>query len=203
MRKFIYFVTFIIFILIFNFISLSKDSYNKFLLDIPKDIPEYNSHVFKYIEDSNYSIKNDIKYYIKKLPHKELQLKYAYKYNIPIRIVLIINYIESNFTNVIKSRHNLNYDNSIDWGVLQMNDNYSIGMKCKKAVLNKNYNKYYKYAYLLMRNKYLMADKNKVKTICFWNSLNYNTYTDYIDEFIKRARRNEEYRILRIFYSLN
>lgn len=134
--------------------------------------------------------------YLDKLPHSEIQKELIKKYNIDPRIIILINFQESGFTNIINNG-DLNMKKSgvshKDWGSMQMNSRYY--PEARQFILDGDYYGYYDYAYKTR----ISGQKSKnIKTwFMNWHSRTEEHRNNYYKDFlIRTSKKNTDLRQL-------
>lgn len=131
--------------------------------------------------------------YLDKMPHKDIQLKYMVKYNIPFEAGIIINFIESNFESDIQAVNKcFNAGGGVDYGSMQINDKYHT--QIKEYVRSNDIESYYNYAYKhLSYLKRYSIQKNGANyfqlMIKCWNSKTPSVQNNYEYGFLRRANK--------------
>ena len=124
--------------------------------------------------------------YIERLPHKDIQLKYIKKYNIPIVLAIFINYIESDFQDLIHNG-NLNKTGHKDWGSLQINDKYNPIVIT--YINEKDFHGYYDLGYKFMLSK---KSKNFYKWFTNWNNTKPHIAKQYYNALLHKINNQNE-----------
>lgn len=134
--------------------------------------------------------------YLNKLPHSEIQKELIKKYNIDPRIIILINFQESNFDDIINNG-DLNMRKSgicyKDWGSMQMNSRYY--PEAKHFIQDKNYYGYYDFAY---KTRILGQKSKNIKTwFMNWHSCTDKHRNNYYKDFLIRTiKKNKDLRQL-------